>query len=184
MANRRMSYPSVSLAGSLGVLLLAILPAAGQQPGAGRDAPSAAPLPPPLIGRPNNENAMKLAPVSAPPSAAKLEDLPTARLKVPRGFKVETLISGIADARTLRIGDKGTVFVSNRFRDKVYAVVNKNGTWEAKIIASGLDRPNGLAFHNGTLYIAEGTKISKLEKIEDNLDNPPKIGRASCRERV
>ena len=44
----------------------------------------------------------------------------------------------------------------------------------AKVIASGLDRPNGLAYHNGTLYIGEGTKISKLEKIEDNLDNPGK----------
>jgi glucose/arabinose dehydrogenase len=42
------------------------------------------------------------------------------------------------------------------------------------VIASGLDRPNGLAFKDGTLYIAEGTKISKLEKIEDNLDSPPK----------
>ena len=42
------------------------------------------------------------------------------------------------------------------------------------MIASGLDRPNGLAFKDGTLYIAEGTKISKIEKIEDNLDNPPK----------
>ena len=45
---------------------------------------------------------------------------------------------------------------------------------ELKVIASGLDRPNGLALHAGTLYIAEGTKVSKLEKIEDNLDNPPK----------
>ena len=37
-----------------------------------------------------------------------------------------------------------------------------------------MDRPNGLAFHRGALYVAEGTKISKLENIEDNLDNPPK----------
>jgi len=53
-------------------------------------------------------------------------------------------------------------------------VVEKDGKRELKVIASGLDRPNGLAFHDGTLYIAEGTKVSKLEKIEDNLDNPPK----------
>ena len=83
-------------------------------------------------------------------------------------------MSGIPNARSLRLGDKGTVFVSNRILDKVYAVVEKDGKRELKTLASGLDRPNGLAFHNGTLYIAEGTKISKLEKIEDNLDNPPK----------
>src|SRR5262249_56451083 len=95
-------------------------------------------------------------------------------LKLPKGFKVEVFISGVPNARSLRLGDKGTVFVSNRLLDKVYAVVEKDGKRELKVLASGLDRPNGLAFHAGTLYIAEGTRISKLEKIEDNLDNPPK----------
>jgi hypothetical protein len=89
-----------------------------------------------------------------------------------KGFKLEVYASGIANARSLRIGDKGTVFVSNRQLDKVYAIVERNGKRETKVIASGLDRPNGLAFHSGTLYIGEGSKISKLERIEDSLDNP------------
>jgi glucose/arabinose dehydrogenase len=42
------------------------------------------------------------------------------------------------------------------------------------VLASGLYRPNGVAFHNGTLYIAELSKISKIEHVEDVLDNPPK----------
>jgi glucose/arabinose dehydrogenase len=42
------------------------------------------------------------------------------------------------------------------------------------VLASGLYRPNGLAFKDGTLYIAELSKISKIEKVEDVLDNPPK----------
>ena len=50
----------------------------------------------------------------------------------------------------------------------------KTANVKLRVIASGLDRPNGLAFYKGTLYIAEGTKISKLENIEDNLENPPK----------
>ena len=102
------------------------------------------------------------------------DKLPTAQLKLPQGFRVETYIHGVPDARSLRLGDKGTVFVSNRDRDKVYAVVTRGAKREVKVIASGLDRPNGLAFKDGTLYIAEGTKISKLDKIEDNLDSPPK----------
>jgi glucose/arabinose dehydrogenase len=96
------------------------------------------------------------------------------QLKLPKGFKVEVFMSGVPNARSLRLGDKGTVFVSNRILDKVYAVTESGGKRELKVLASGLDRPNGLAFHNGTLYIAEGTKISKLENIESNLDNPPK----------
>ena len=72
----------------------------------------------------------------------------------------------------MRQGDKGTVFVSGRLNDKVHAVVDKGGKREVKVIASGLHRPNGLAFKDGTLYIAEISKVTKFEKIEDNLDNP------------
>jgi glucose/arabinose dehydrogenase len=42
------------------------------------------------------------------------------------------------------------------------------------VVASGLYRPNGVAFKNGTLYIAELSQISKIEGIEDKLDDPPK----------
>ena len=48
--------------------------------------------------------------------------------------------------------------------DKVYAIINKDGKRKVKIIASGLYRPNGVAFKNGTLYIAELSKISKIDK--------------------
>src|SRR5262249_57141072 len=97
----------------------------------------------------------------------------SAQLKRPKGFKVEVFMSGVPNGRSLRLGEKGTVFVSNRLLDKVYAIVEKDGKRELKVIASGLDRPNGLALHAGTLYIAEGTKVSNPEKIEDNLTNPP-----------
>ncbi len=139
-------------------------------------APAAAPLPPgsPMIGRPNNEAAQKLAPVAPPPLAAAPDKLPLAKLKVPAGFNIEVYAAGMANARSLALGDKGTVFVGSRLLDKVYAIINKDGKRTVKIIASGLYRPNGVAFKDGTLYIAELSKVSKIEKIEDNLDNPPK----------
>ena len=37
------------------------------------------------------------------------------------------------------------------------------------MIAQGLHRPNGIALHNGTLYIAELSQISKIDNIEDRL---------------
>jgi len=139
-------------------------------------APAAAPLPPgsALIGRPDNEAAQKLAPVAPPPLAAAPDKLPLAKLKVPAGFNIEVYAAGMANARSMALGDKGTVFVGSRLLDKVYAIVNKDGKRTAKVIASGLYRPNGVAFKDGTLYIAELSKVSKIEKIEDNLDNPPK----------
>jgi len=140
-------------------------------------APAGAPLPPgsPLIGRPaGNEAAAKLAPVAPPPIPAAADKLPLAKLKVPAGFNIEVYASGMANARSLAMSDKGTVFVGSRLVDKVYAIVNKDGKRTVKVVASGLYRPNGVAFKDGTLYIAELSKISKIEKVDDVLDNPPK----------
>ena len=119
---------------------------------------------------------MKLAPVAPPPiptAADKLPDI-AGKLKLQKGFNIEVYASGVANARSMRQGDKGTIFVGSRLQDKVHAIVEKGGKREVKVIASGLHRPNGLAIKDGTLYIAELSKISKIEKIEDNLDNPPK----------
>ena len=171
---------SILLAGTIAGALLAA-PAFAQQPPA--SAPPATPpaaaqaLPPgsPLIGRPEgNAAAAKLAPIASPPLPAPADKLPTAKLKLPAGFNIEVYASGIANTRSLRVGDKGTVFVGTRFGNKVTAIVKKDGKTEIKTVAEGLYRPNGLAIHKGTLYIAELSQISKIENIENVLDKPPK----------
>jgi glucose/arabinose dehydrogenase len=155
--------------------------AAAQQPAnpppAAAPAAAPAPLPPgsPLIGRPaDNEAAAKLAPVAPPPIAAAPDKLPIAKLKVPPGFNIEVYAAGMANARSLAEGDKGTVFVGSRLVGNVYAIANKDGKRSVRTLASGLYRPNGVAFKNGTLYIAELSKVSKIDKVEDNLDASPK----------
>src|SRR6266478_5089630 len=155
------------LAGTVATLLVAAGPAAAQQQ---------TPLPPgsPLIGRPDTEAAKKLAPVAPPPLPAAADKLPLDKLKAPKGFTIDLYASGVDNARTLRLGDKGTVFVSSRLKDKIYAIVDKGGKREVKVVASGLYRPNGIVLHKGTLYIAELSQISKIENVEDQLDNPPK----------
>ena len=117
---------------------------------------------------------MKLAPVLPPPLAAPADKLPVGQLKLPKGFHIEVYASGIPDAREIRLSDKGTLFIGNRLQDKVWAVYEKDGKRTQKAIVTGMHRPNGVAFHDGTLYVAELSKIWKLDKIEDNLDSPPK----------
>jgi len=72
------------------------------------------------------------------------------------------------------LGDKGTVFVSNRIGKNVYAVVDKGGAREVKTILKGLNAPNGIAFSKGTLYVAERHRITRYDGIEGALDNPPR----------
>jgi glucose/arabinose dehydrogenase len=101
------------------------------------------------------------------------KSLPVNTLKVPAGFKVEVWAEGIPEARSLALGDKGTVFVSNRIAKNVYAVVDKGGTREVKTVLKGLNSPNGIVFSKGTLFVAERNRITRYDGIESNLDNPP-----------
>jgi len=100
-------------------------------------------------------------------------ELPLDKLKVPAGFKVEVWAEGIPEARSLALGDKGTVFVSNRLAKNVYAVVDKGGKREVKTVLKGLNAPNGIAFSKGTLFVAERDRITRYDGIEASLDNPP-----------
>ena len=74
-------------------------------------------------GRPKTDTAMKMAPVAAFPIPTAADQLPTRKFKLPPGFKVETWASGVLDAREMRQGAKGNIFVSTLFvGNKVYAL--------------------------------------------------------------
>ena len=124
------------------------------------------------IGRPKQGPGAKMAPVAALPVPAPADKLP--KLKVPAGFKVEVYQPGILDARAIRRGDKGTIFVSSLFvAGKIYAIVEKGGKREVKTVLSGLELPSGIEFRKGALYVATPKKITRYDNIEDKLDSPP-----------
>ena len=125
-------------------------------------------------GRPKSDTAMKMAPVPAFPIATPADKLPIAKMKLPPGFKAEVWASDVLDARGLRQGDKGTVFVSSLFvAGKIYAVVDKGGKREVKTLAEKLFLPNGIEFHKGSLYVATPKDITRYDDIENRLDAPP-----------
>jgi glucose/arabinose dehydrogenase len=125
-------------------------------------------------GRPKDDVSMKMAPVPAFPIATAADKLPVAKIKLPPGFKAEVWASDILDARGMRQGSKGTVFVSSLFvAGKVYAVVDKGGKREVKTIAEKLFLPNGIEFVKGSLYVATPKDITRYDNIEDKLDSPP-----------
>ena len=123
------------------------------------------------VGMPNGN---KLAPVPSFPIPTAADQLPVAKLKVPPGFKVEVWAPGVLDARGLRLGDKGTVFVSSLFvAGKVYAITDKGGKREVKTIAEKLNLPNGIEFYKGALFVATPKDITRYDNIEASLDKPP-----------
>lgn len=97
------------------------------------------------------------------------------KISLPEGFTI-SVYAEVPNARSMCWGAKGTLFVGNRAEDNVYAVVDSNNDGKAGRvykIASGLNMPNGVAFKNGSLYIAEVSRILRYDNIEDKLENPP-----------
>ena len=97
------------------------------------------------------------------------------RITVPPGFRVATFTSAVPGARSLTLGAKGTVFVGTQ-AGSVYAVVDRehDGTADQVFtIAKGLDMPNGVAFRQGALYVAEVSRVQRYDAIEDHLAAPP-----------
>ena len=96
-------------------------------------------------------------------------------ITVPPGFRVATFTSAVPGARSLTLGTKGTVFVGTQ-AGSVYAVVDRehDGTADQVFtIAKGLDMPNGVAFRQGALYVAEVSRVQRYDAIEDHLAAPP-----------
>ncbi len=137
--------------------------------------PLAPPPPPPWAqGRPDSMKNSTLVPHVPGMTAKSVSEMKLDKIKLPPGFSIELWAQGLPNARSMAMGAKGTVFVGTRLLDRVYAVVEIDGKRVVKTILKGLYRPNGVAFHNGALYVAELSRILRYDNIEDTLDNPPK----------
>jgi glucose/arabinose dehydrogenase len=153
----------------------AAAPAAPATGTAAPAAPAAAPAAAPSWkqGMAEGQASSPLHPFAPHMTGRAASELPIDKLKVPAGFQVEVWAEGVPEARSLALGDKGTVFVSNRNLSNVYAIVDKNGKREVKTLFKGLNSPNGVVFDKGTLYVAERHRITRYDNIESQLDSPP-----------
>jgi len=98
-------------------------------------------------------------------------------LHLPPGFTIAVYADSVNDARSLALGDRGTVFVGSRDAGVVHALRDTNGDGradETMTLLRGLVVPNGVAFRSGALYVAEVGRILRYDSIETRLRNPPK----------
>ena len=90
------------------------------------------------------------------------------RLRAPPGFSVRLFAGDVPNARSLVVAPDGTVFVSTRKLDKVYALRDVDGDHRADerfVVAEGLDTPNGIAFRDGALFIAEVDRVLRIDNV-------------------
>lgn len=97
-------------------------------------------------------------------------------IKMPAGFSIEVFTDQVPGARSMSLSPNGTLFVGTRNQGKVYAVLDRDHDHvvdEVLVIAEGLHMPNGVAFHQNALYVAEVSRIRRYDHIEDRLKNVP-----------
>jgi len=103
--------------------------------------------------------------------------LPLDRIQLPQGFSIDIYAENIENARQMALGDNGTVLVGSRKAGNVYALIDTNHDFKADkkiIVATDLFMPSGIAFHQGSLYVAEVDKIWRYPDIEKSLPTIPK----------
>lgn len=84
-----------------------------------------------------------------------------AKLNLPPGFSIEEYASGFERPRYMVSDPAGRVLLSDSVPNGSVYILEK-GTGSKKLL-SGLDRPFGMAFHKGDLYVAETTALKRYK---------------------
>ncbi len=106
-----------------------------------------------------------------PSAAAEVGDL-----TLPPGFRIAVYAAEVPNARQMARGPDGIVFVGSRSEGTVYAVVDRDGDDRADavhVLAKGLNNPSGVAFRDGTLYVAAVNRVLRFRDVARDLTRPP-----------
>ena len=98
-------------------------------------------------------------------------------IDLPSGFRITLFSQNTPNARSLALGEDGTVYVGTTEEGKVYALPDSNRDGRADVVytlATGLNMPNGVAMLKGDLYVAEISRIIRFRDIANRLSDPPK----------
>ena len=88
-----------------------------------------------------------------------------ASLKTAPGYRVSLLATDMPKARHMVMGAKGTLFVGS-MAGNVYALtMNGSTVAQKRVVVKGLTDPSGVAFRDGTLYVADRTRIVRFNNI-------------------
>jgi glucose/arabinose dehydrogenase len=105
-------------------------------------------------------NATSLALVTALLALATPVSAQTPAVNLPPGFTASVFASGLGSPRFLTLDPSGTLLVSIPSQGRVVALPDPNGS--ALTVVQDLDRPHGLAWKDGNLYVAETGRVLRF----------------------
>lgn len=103
-------------------------------------------------------------------------------VRLPPGFCLRPVISGLHKPRQMALGPAGEILVAesgvgwrhNRGRVSILRA-SPDGSLTAQTLLEGLDRPHGIALHDGQLWIAEAARITSLPYPNDAGTSPTAV---------
>jgi glucose/arabinose dehydrogenase len=126
-----------------------------------------------MQGKPADMPDQGLKPYPVKKEVTAPGDIPLDRLKLPQGFKAEIWAHGLPGGRQMARGDKGKIYVGTRDAGKVYELTDTGTERKVRVVVEGLKQPAGVAFKDGTLYVAAIDKVLRFDGIEDRPDVQP-----------
>lgn len=112
-----------------------------------------------------------------PVRLAAARSLPLEKIQLPPGFEIAIYADNVPGARSLTLGTNGTVYVGTLSTGKVYAVIDDDHDGKADqviTVAEGLNSPNGVAYRDGSLYVAEINRILRFDDVAAHPAGPHK----------
>jgi glucose/arabinose dehydrogenase len=80
--------------------------------------------------------------------------------EAPQGFTVSLFAGGLTHPRFLAVAPNGDVFVTEPDAGKI-TVLSPDGAHRTTFV-SGMNKPHGIAFHDGALYVADMTAVYRF----------------------
>ena len=108
------------------------------------------------------------APFATPASQARFQALGRpvgVGLELPDGFEANLFAEGLEHARWMAVAPNGDVFLAQSNVGKVTVLRDADGDGTAELIETydeGFERPHGLVFHDGALYVGERRGIWRI----------------------
>jgi glucose/arabinose dehydrogenase len=96
-------------------------------------------------------------------------------LNLPQGWRVQLFAAGLGGPRLLAFDEQGVLHASLTRGGAVVALPDRDGDGVADgvvIVREGLERPHGLAFRDGWLYVAETGRVVRLHGAPSSLERP------------
>jgi glucose/arabinose dehydrogenase len=97
------------------------------------------------------------------------------RLTVPDGFSIEVFADDLGRARFMALGPGDAVYLSLPREGRVVSLHRKEGSSRAVVrtVAEKLDRPHGIVYHEGALWVAETDAVVRFPEYSGGKAGKP-----------